>query len=196
MTVVTGPHRVSAPRLAAARAAAPAALRSVPRPRVAVLVGGDSRHHRWTAADRVRFLDGLTTLRAAGAGLMITPSRRTPAPLVEGLGALEAAGAWVWDGTGDNPFVAMLALADAVVVTSDSTNMIGEAAATGRPIQVFHPSGGHPKIGRLVAALSTVATVRPFPAALDLPGYAPIDSTPNIAGRILALWRARARARR
>jgi hypothetical protein len=58
---------------------------------------------------------------------------------------------------------------------------------------VFHPSGGHPKIGRLVAALSTVATVRPFPAALDLPGYAPIDSTPDIAGRILALWRARAR---
>ena len=43
---------------------------------------------------------------------------------------------------------AMLALADFVVATADSFNMIGEAAATGRPILVFEPSGGHPEARR------------------------------------------------
>jgi mitochondrial fission protein ELM1 len=194
INVVTGPHCISGSRLAAARATAPPPLRALPKPRVAVLVGGDSRHHTWTQADRRRFLDGLATLRAAGAGLMITPSRRTPPDLVVALRSMDGSGAEVWDGEGANPFTAMLALADVVVVTADSTNMIGEAAATGRPIQVFSPSGGHPKIDRFLSALSTVATVRPFPAPLDLPGYAPVDSTADVAGRILALWRTRSQS--
>jgi mitochondrial fission protein ELM1 len=191
MTVVTGPHRVSPARLAEARRAVPAFLRGLPSPRVAVLVGGDSRHHRWTEADQRRFLDGLASLRAAGASLMITPSRRTPAALAAALRVMDGAGGVrVWDGTGANPFVALLALADAVVVTTDSTNMLGEAAATGRPIQLFAPSGGHRKFDRLADALATVATLAPFPAPLDLPGYPPVDSTPEVAARILALWRA------
>ena len=47
----------------------------------------------------------------------------------------------------------MLALADAVVVTADSFNMVGEAAATGRPILVFEPTGGHPKLDAFLAGL-------------------------------------------
>ena len=34
---------------------------------------------------------------------------------------------------GRNPYLAMLALADAILVTGDSANMVGEAASTGRP---------------------------------------------------------------
>ena len=47
----------------------------------------------------------------------------------------------MWDGRGENPYLALLALADAIVVTADSYNMVGEAAATGAPILVFEPSG-------------------------------------------------------
>jgi mitochondrial fission protein ELM1 len=191
MSVVTGPHRLSPSRLSAARAAAPVTLRVVRSPRIAVLVGGDSRHFHWTATDRARLLDGLATLMAGGAGLMITASRRTPRDLAGALAAMAGPDAFYWDGTGDNPFTSMLALADSVVVTADSTNMIGEAAATGRPIRLFRPSGGHPKIDRFVAALSAVATIRPFPGPADLPGYAPVDSTPAIAEAVLSLWRVK-----
>jgi mitochondrial fission protein ELM1 len=188
LVVVTGPHRMSAARLAAARSDPPAALSELAPPRVAVLVGGNSRHHRFTAADIDRFTVGLERLRTDGASLMITASRRTPGALAARLRDLgRAPGVFVWDGAGQNPLAAMLALADAVVATADSTNMIGEAAATGKPIQVFHPSGGHPKTRRFLAALGRIATIAEFPARLDLPAYPPVDSTPAIAARILAL---------
>lgn len=191
MTVVTGPHRLSAGRLAAARAAPPPVLATLPPPRVAVLVGGDSRHHRWETGDEARFMAGLGVLLSEGASLMVTTSRRTSDRLVAALAALAGERVFVWNGTGDNPYLAMLALADAVVVTADSTNMIGEAAATGREILLFSPSGGHPKIGRFVAALSALAVVHPFPSALGTTGYPPLDTTPLIADRILGLWRER-----
>ena len=69
---------------------------------------------------------------------------------------------FLWDGTGENPYVPMLALADAVVVTADSVNMVGEAAATGAPILVFEPSGGHPKLAPLPRRPAAPRSCAPF----------------------------------
>jgi mitochondrial fission protein ELM1 len=52
VTTLTPPHRVSAERLASARMAADERLSALPRPRVAVLAGGTSRHHRFTTKMR------------------------------------------------------------------------------------------------------------------------------------------------
>ena len=84
---------------------------------------------------------------------MATASRRTPPPLREALVALDdgATAASSGTGRGENPYLALLALADAIVVTADSANMVGEAAATGAPILVFEPSGGHPKLAAFLA---------------------------------------------
>jgi uncharacterized protein len=131
IATLTPPHRFSADRLAAARAAPDPRLAALPRPRVAVLVGGPSKHYRFHAEDAARFLSLLTRLAATGVGLMATASRRTPLPLRTGLASLvERHGGFMWDGGGDNPYLGLLALADAVVVTADSYNMVGEAAAT------------------------------------------------------------------
>lgn len=190
LTVVTAPNRITTEALDRIRRAPPADLAGLPHPRVAVLVGGDSRHHRFTPRDIDAFLAGLRTMRAAGAGLMITTSRRTPGALAAALAALAGdADVRLWDGTGENPLLSYLALADIVVVTADSTNMIGEAAATGRPLQIFHPSGGHAKTERLIAALSDVATVRPFPTTDAGAPYPPVNATRLIADTILQRWR-------
>lgn len=196
----TGPHRISAERLAAARAEPDSRLATLPEPRVAVLAGGDSRHHRFSAKDAERLASGLEDVVASGASLMITASRRTPEALARRLGALarESRG-FCWDGTGENPYVAMLALADYIVVTADSTNMIGEAAATGAPLLVFEPSGGHVKISAFIAALTHRGIVRPFSGMLEGATYEPLDTTPAIAGAIaaaLARHRAFLEARR
>lgn len=188
LTAVTGPHRLSQARLAAARAAPPPALAALAAPRVAVLVGGDSRHHRFAEGDIETFAGGLRQAAATPASLMITASRRTPARLAAALADLaREPGVFLWDGSGDNPLVAMLALADAVVVTADSTNMVGEATAAGVPVHVFRPSGGHAKFDRFLAALSGIAAIRPFPGPLDLGRTGPVDATPAIAARILDL---------
>ena len=118
---------------------------------------------------------------------MVTASRRTPPALREALIALTARhSGFFWDGTGDNPYLAMLALADAVVATADSANMVGEAAATGAPILLFEPSGGHPKLSAFIAALERHGAVKPFAGRLEAWPYQPLDSTPVIAAAVAA----------
>jgi uncharacterized protein len=186
IATLTSPHRVSGERLAAARASPDCRLAALPTPRVAVLAGGDSRHHRFTEADIARFLDGLTQVAHAGASLMITASRRTPPALKEALRRLATERGFFWDGAGENPYVPMLALADAVVVTADSANMVGEAAATGMPVLLFEPSGGHPKLTTFIEGLKRHGAVKPFAGRLEAWSYEPLDSTPTIAAAVAA----------
>src|SRR5215213_2842716 len=78
ITTLTSPHRVSAVRLSAARAVPDPRLVGLPKPRVAVLVGGNSRHVRYRAEDVLRLTERLSKLAHSGASLMVTASRRTP----------------------------------------------------------------------------------------------------------------------
>ena len=183
----TSPHRISAGRLAEARRDPDPRLAALPGRRVAILAGGDSRHHRFTASDIERFAALVGQLAETGASLMITPSRRTPARLRQALARLAAGGrGFFWDGSGDNPYLAILALAEAIVVTADSANMVGEAAATGVPVFVFEPSGGHPKLRAFIAGLERHGAVKPFAGRLEDATYQPLDSTPRIAEAVLA----------
>ncbi|WP_243371323.1 mitochondrial fission ELM1 family protein [Microvirga solisilvae] len=186
LTTLTPPHRVSAERIAAAKSQPDQRLAALPHPRVAVLIGGDSRHHRFTEQDIARLGKDLATLAESGAGLMITASRRTPETLRQAL--IDIAGrhsAFFWDGTGENPYVPMLGLADFIVATADSFNMIGEAAATGKPILVFEPSGGHPKLDVYMDRLKGHGIVHPFEGRLVGQAYEPLNSTPKIAAAIV-----------
>lgn len=185
IATLTPPHRVGAARLAAERAQPDPRLAAVPAPRAAVLVGGDSRHHRFLTEDGDRLIGNLTRLARSGTGLMITASRRTPPALRERLEALaRETGGFLWDGSGENPYAAMLALAQIIVVTADSANMVGEATVTGVPVLVFHPTGGHRKLDRLVKELERYGAVRPFRGQLESFSYEPLDSTPVIADAI------------
>ncbi|MXN63422.1 nucleoside-diphosphate sugar epimerase [Stappia sp. GBMRC 2046] len=192
MVTVTGPHRISKTKLDNARKAPLADIAALPSPRVAVLAGGDSRHHRFSPDDIQRFIAGLKTWADNDASLMITSSRRTSEALAEGLRALAAGGHHLFfDGKGENPLIQYLANADAIVVTADSTNMIGEAAATGRPVHVFHPGGGHAKINRFLSEMSAIGVVHPFPGALKTTTYEPVNSTSRIAQAIISAFAAR-----
>jgi uncharacterized protein len=186
VTTPTPPHRVSAARLAAARAAPDPRLAGLPHPRVAVLAGGKSQHHRFTNADIGRFLAHLHDLARSGASLMITASRRTPEPLGRALVRLAGEyGGYFWDGSGDNPYIPLLALADAIVVTADSANMVGEAAATGTPILLFEPTGGHRKLRVYLAGLKAYGAVHALDGRLEGERYEPLDSTQIVARTVL-----------
>ncbi len=186
LATITPPHRLTPEKLSAARKSGDPRLSSLPTPRVAVLIGGKSRHHDFTAADVTRLMEELTGLVESGAHLMITASRRTPPALHDALKALVAAHAhqFLWDGSGENPYLAMLALADYVVATADSFNMIGEATATGKPILVFEPSGGHKKLSAFIRSLMDYGAVHPLTARLEGMAYIPLDATRLIADRI------------
>jgi mitochondrial fission protein ELM1 len=191
VTTLTSPHPFSPARLAAARVAPDLRLARLPAPRCAVALGGPSGAQHFTPLDLVRLGEALRAIRAQGYSIMATPSRRTPPDLANA--AREAVGdGFFWDGTGENPYLAMLALADAMFVTGDSANMVGEATATGAPVHVFEPSGGASrKLARAIDALVARGAARRWAAKLEEFRYAPIDSSGEIAAEILRRHAAR-----
>lgn len=162
---------------------------ALPGPRVALLVGGDSRHFKFTRADAAALRDLVRKLAAVGAGVMATASRRTPDTVVGALiEALKGAQGFLWDGSGENPYLSMLANADYIIVTADSVNMVGEAAATGAPVHIYAPKGGHPKFVAYLQALESRGVVRPWAGELENWSYEPINSTPLIARAIVKAY--------
>ena len=201
VVTLTSPHPLRPGVLRAARLAPDPRLASLPQTRVAMVLGGPSANHRFEAGD----LDGLAAIAVeiveSGKGLMVTPSRRTPVGLVPAIAAAVArAGgaerAFVWDGTGDNPYSQILAQASAIVVTGDSVNMVGEAASTGAPVHVYEPSGGNAKMTGFIDRLVATGAARRLPAVrqagwTDLHWtYESVDATQAIAQEIVRRYRA------
>lgn len=196
LSTVTSPHRVSASLLAAARARPDPRLACLAEQRVAVLLGGDSRHLCFSDAAITGLLANLRSLAASGCALMITASRRTPERLREPARALAAeTGGFFWDGTGENPYLAMLALARAIVVTSDSVNMVSEAVVTGAPVLLCEIEGTPPRHRAMYAALARAGALAPFDGRLTDLRYSPIDATPVIARALADAYIARRRGR-
>jgi mitochondrial fission protein ELM1 len=176
------PHRFSPERLAALRQAPSPRIAALPSPRVALLVGGNGGGFSWSEADIARFTGAIRQLGASGAGLMATLSRRTPPALAEAMRfAITEAGGRLWDGTGDNPLPDFLAHAEALVVTADSVNMVGEALAAGRPVHLFRPSGGSQKLDQFLRGLEQDLHILPFTGAVETASKEPQDATGEIA---------------
>ena len=184
-TTLTAPHPVSRARLDAARLTPDPRLAGLPWPRIAVLIGGDSRHLRYRKTDMRRLVRDLTKLAEGGCSLMLTVSRRTPPDLRTALENLvRDKGGFFWDGSGENPYVGMLAIADHIVVTSDSANMVGEAASTGVPLLLFDLPRTYIRHRRMFAGLAMAGALKPFIGRLEALRYAPIDATPTIAAAL------------
>jgi uncharacterized protein len=186
LTTLTSPHPFSRRRLAEARAAPDARLASLPQPRAAIVLGGPSGAQSFTAADVAGMREAARAIAAQGFSVMATPSRRTPPELLEAvLEGLSGQPAFVWDGSGENPYGAMLALADAILVTGDSANMVGEAVATGAPVHIFEPSGGaSAKLKAMIGGLMAIGAARRFAGRIEHFSYEPIDSSAEIAAEI------------
>jgi mitochondrial fission protein ELM1 len=194
ISTLTSPHPFSAARLARERVAPDPRLAALPAPRAAVLLGGPGGSLDFGPDDVARLAAAVAAIRGAGYSVMATPSRRTPPGLVAAVRAgLGDAPAFLWDGAGDNPYAQMLAHAEAILVTGDSVNMVGEAAATGAPVHVFEPSGGRGgKIAGYIDALERLGAVRRFKGRLENFSYKPIDSSQTIAREIARRFAASA----
>lgn len=141
-----------------------------PAPRVAVLFGGSTNRYTLDSASMREAVERLRRWHESfGKGsLLITPSRRTGA---ENTGMLKDAFAnnrqvYMYDGSGENPYLALLGLADALIVTDDSVNMMTEAAATGKPLYLLRlPGHRHTKPSRFADMLIAEGIARPLPDA-------------------------------
>ncbi len=175
----TALHRATPARLRAAAAVWRPRFAHLPRPLVAVLVGGSNGRFRLEKAEGAILAADLAQMMVKDQpGMAITPSRRTSPAVREILErTLRPLGAWVWDMEGENPYFGLLACADAIVVTVDSISMMSEAAATRAPVFYAELPGRSRRIRAFMEGLQREERVRPFAGRLITWPVRPIDDT-------------------
>ncbi len=141
---------------------------------------------------------------------MITTSRRTPEFAQKAFKALAAHHDNIWlhsnerTGHAPNPYFAFLGGADIILVTQDSTNMLTEACATGKPVFTLAmmgkaglgkaDEGKFGKFQQLYDRLTSRCHVVPYagqlPERLSGSDYEPLNETARIAAKLWDRYQA------
>jgi len=137
--------RADPKRLAAATDAWRKRLSALPRPLVAILVGGPTGPFVYDARVTRSVLALAAQVRSNGGTPFITTSRRTPEAVAQALAEHLPEGSrlyrWQPDAA-ENPYLGLLGLADAFAVTADSISMVVEVARLQRPLALIElPTG-------------------------------------------------------
>lgn len=184
MVVQGAAHRLTPGALAAAPAGFPE-LTALPSPRVALLLGGPVRAENMEPA-----VAGGIAAQAArlGASVMATTSRRTGVTAADSVAkSLSDVPHHLhrWGAAGSNPLLAMLALADRVVVTGDSISMLSEALMTTAPLLIADPGGLGPRHRAMAEGLVEAGLAARLGEPLP-PPRAALDETGRVAAEIRA----------
>ena len=154
------------------------------------LIGGPSKSYRWNQQVEDGIISSIASAIDAGHHVLATLSRRTPYEFMQRLDmAFRKKRLWLWDGEPvgpiDNPYFGMLGLADRVLVTEESANMITEAAYTGKPVHLLKMAGGGGKWKRFHEELAKSGVIRPGASFRDNWTYAPLRETDRVADEIV-----------
>lgn len=200
LRVLGAPHRITPQVLESAADTWRERLAHLPpAARIAVLVGGSTKHGKFTDADFHR-LGGLVKTLATGVhgSLMLTTSRRTGKAgetiLRDHIDKIPNHTHCYGSPKGEeNPYLGYLALADAIVVTADSIAMCSEACASRKPVFIYQPVSLSAKHQRFVNTL--IATGYAYPLDEDFVSeiraplkHAPLDSAATVAEHVRNTW--------
>jgi len=154
-----------------------------------VILGGDSKTHKFTDRAAKRLADQLKLLAGQGWRLRITASRRTPLEARARFRILaDEIGARFWESStdGPNPYLGWLVYSDVAIVTEDSANMLSDAAYHGLPVHIAKLEGDNVKFARLHKSLITHGCAQWFDGSLKKWTYEPLREADRVADAIVA----------
>ncbi len=186
-------HPITDDWLATARSHFIPLLGKLPKPLIAVLIGGRTRKHPFPPEECMAISEQLLATREThDAGMVISTSRRTGPENTKILQRkLSAGNTLIWTGEGENPYAGMLALADFIIVTEDSVSMVSEACASGKPVFTIPLHGRSGRLDRFHENLRDRGLTKRLSTRLE-PFAAPQN---NDTPRIASLVRSRLAAR-
>jgi mitochondrial fission protein ELM1 len=189
VSVLGEPSRLSPLALSQARVAWAGRLSHLPRPLVALLVGGGRNGDMRPTAAHSLARQVARMAAAAGGSVMATTSPRTGREATDALAAGLAPCMHLlyrWGEPGENPYAAMIGLADVIVATGDSSSMISEACGGEAPVFIAS-LGDTAARRRLHASLYRAGQARPLGDSFSPWPRTPLDE----AGRVAVEIRAR-----
>ncbi len=145
-------HSVTGDRLAEAGKRFAPRVEQLPHPRITVLLGGESQAFSFPPDHAAALGAKLAHMaKESGGALLVTPSRRTRADSVAALAhAIKDVPHLLWDGAGDNPYFAFLALRRC----HRRHRRLGQHG---------HRGGGHRQAGLCAKAARPLDQARPLP---------------------------------
>lgn len=184
-------NRITPQALHAAQEKWQAQFAHLPAPRLAVLIGGATKGFTFTEKEAQQCVaDTVQFAQKAKASLLVSTSRRTGEKQTAAIkNALTAANIphYFYDGTGENPYLAFLALADGVITTADSISMASEAASSGKPLYLWGIEKiARGKFKRFFAALMAQKRAIPLGDTLLPAPPHPLADTQLVAGFVRA----------
>lgn len=182
------PHRIRQERLAEERTRWMPAFEGLPGPRLALIVGGDTKRRSLSVEMATELGERANAMAAeAGGSLMITTSRRTSPEAADAVLAQITVPSHIfkWGSEGDNPYFGFLSCADGVIVTGESVSMTSEACATPGPVYVYAPgkllSFKHKK---LLKDLFDKGVARPLTEHYEPWDHPPLNAADEVAAEI------------
>jgi mitochondrial fission protein ELM1 len=115
-------------------------LAGLPRPLIAILVGGPTVPFAFDARVSEHLCRHAAAIAAAGGTPYVATSRRTPRAAALALRRELPPGAQLFEWTPesrDNPYLALLDLADGFIVTGDSVSMLAEVVRAQKPLAIL-----------------------------------------------------------
>lgn len=146
--LITGaPHGITSKVLADESEHWQPAFDEFSKPLIGLVVGGATKRQKFTDQSALEL--GRLSAEIAqdqGGTLLVTTSRRTGLQADVLKGAITRAGVipgvfFKWGDSSDNPYRAILALTDTLIVTGDSVSMCAEACTTTKPVYIYAPPG-------------------------------------------------------
>lgn len=208
VVTLANPNTITPAVLAAARADFAGIFGGFPPPRLGILIGGATKKSTPSAEHMDMLLKTLRHLKATHS-LMITTSRRTGAELTEkielalasgpasshpiffynahrGIGSLNGQ-----EITGGNPYLGILAWADRMIATNDSTSMLSEAATAGVLSYVIPLVKSPPRQAQLIKNLADYGALRELGElesldSIDFWEFPPLQDAAKVAAAILS----------
>ncbi|MGA9659583.1 MAG: mitochondrial fission ELM1 family protein [Asticcacaulis sp.] len=196
LQLIGSTNRITPQSLKEAYAPWQAHFDALPHPQVAVLVGGRSKAYDLDEKRAAILANEIhSAVSQSGGSSLLTVSRRTPDAARKILQkALSDLPGLIFDGTGDNPYFAILHAADHFLVTEDSVNMATEAACTGKPVQILSLERRSLATGEKFEDFHETLRARgishPFNGHLAGQPYPPLNETERAAKHLLAAFQA------
>ncbi|KAL5214965.1 hypothetical protein ABZP36_004117 [Zizania latifolia] len=164
-------------------------LANLPKPLIAVNIGGPTRNCNYDVGLAKQLVNSLHNVLKTCGSIRISFSRRTP-HMVSDLILKEFsthAKVYIWDGEGPNPHLGHLAWADAFIITADSISMLSEACSTGKPVYVVGTEHCRWKFSDFHNTLHERGSVRLFTGLEDMSdnwSYPPLNDAIDVAARV------------
>ena len=181
-------NRTSQSHIAASANNLPQEWQAAASPRVAVMIGGDNRRYKISHDMATHMAQQLAEFSAANnANLFLVPSRRCPDTVLRCLQTtLPPDHCMIATNDQPNPYPGILAIADAVIVTSDSVNMTSEAASTGKPVLIAYWQAETGRIAKFHQTMQNSSHTTPRSQLLPTGPFAPLDESAMLRKQISA----------